>query len=132
MSNAHVSINIRKVDDKTSVIAMTGELSAVDEPALMEAYMQACTANVTAPGDATLVFPTTIIFNFDELDYLNSSGIGLLITLLLRMRRQRQRMCVVGLSEHIQHVFAVTRLDAAIPIFDTEADALAVAAELAE
>jgi len=58
---------------------------------------------------------------------MNSSGIGLLVTLLIRINRQRQRMLAYGLSEHYRHIFELTRLNEAIGVYDDEAAAVAAA-----
>jgi anti-sigma B factor antagonist len=56
---------------------------------------------------------------------MNSSGIGLLVTLLIRVQRQKQKMLAYGLSEHYREIFSLTRLDSAIGIYASEAEALA-------
>ena len=56
---------------------------------------------------------------------MNSSGIGLLVTLLVRAQRQKQKLAAYGLSEHYRQIFDLTRLNEAIAIYDSEADALA-------
>ena len=58
---------------------------------------------------------------------MNSSGIGLLVTLLVRAQRNRQRILAYGLSEHYRQIFELTRLDEVISIHDTEAAAIAAA-----
>jgi anti-sigma B factor antagonist len=63
--------------------------------------------------------------NFTGLSYLNSGGIGLLATLLVRANRRSQRLMALGLSEHYRQIFELTRLDEAIGIHDSEAEALA-------
>ena len=69
----------------------------------------------------------TIVLNFSGLEYMNSGGIGMLVTLLVRANRQRQRLVAFGLNEHYRQIFELTRLDEAIGIFDTEAEAFAEA-----
>jgi anti-sigma B factor antagonist len=64
-----------------------------------------------------------IIVNFEGLEYMNSSGIGLLVTLLIRINREKQRLLTYGLSEHYRNIFQITRLDDAISIYDTEEEA---------
>jgi anti-sigma B factor antagonist len=115
MPHADVVMKVRKVSNTASIIDIKGEISAFAEDALMEAYSEAST-------------PTTrkIILNFDGLEYMNSSGIGLLVTLLIRVNRQKQRLLAFGLSEHYKHIFELTRLNEAIGIYDSEVDALAV------
>ena len=58
---------------------------------------------------------------------MNSGGIGMLVTLLVRANRQRQRLVAFGLNEHYRQIFELTRLDEAIGIFDTETEAFAEA-----
>ena len=113
MFRANVSMNVRKGSDTISIIDVEGEFTGFAEDALMEAYSQAGAGNARA-----------IILNFAGLEYMNSSGIGLLATLLIRMNRQGQRLSVVGLSEHYRHIFELTRLDEAISIYESEAEAL--------
>ena len=66
-----------------------------------------------------------MILNFQGLDYMNSSGIGLLVTLLIRAQRQKQRLMAAGLSEHYQQIFDLTRLNEAITIYPTVEEAVA-------
>jgi anti-sigma B factor antagonist len=68
-----------------------------------------------------------IILNFNGLEYMNSSGIGLLVTLLIRVNRQKQRLLAFGLSDHYRQIFDLTRLDEAIAIHADEAAAVAAA-----
>jgi anti-sigma B factor antagonist len=114
MPQAQVKMNVRKVSEKACIIDVEGELTAFAEDVLMDAYQQASTEGVRA-----------IILNFEGLEYMNSSGIGLLVTLLIRVNRQKQKLLTYGLSEHYQSIFQITRLDDAIEIHDSEEGALA-------
>jgi anti-sigma B factor antagonist len=111
---AKLTTKIRKINPSTSVIDIHGEVTGAAENALMDAYSQAAHDN-----------PRTIVLNFGGLDYMNSSGIGLLVTLLIRVQRQKQRLLAYGLSDHYQQIFALTRLNEVIGIFQSEAEALA-------
>ena len=68
-----------------------------------------------------------IVLNFEGLEYMNSSGIGLLVTLLIRVNREKQRLLTYGLSEHYRSIFQITRLDDAIGIHDSEEEAVEAA-----
>ena len=116
MPQANVVMNVRKINNTASIIDIEGDVSAFAEEALMEAYSEASSPTTR-----------TIILNFNGLEYMNSSGIGLLVTLLIRINRQKQRMLAFGLSDHYKHIFELTRLNEAIGIYDTEADVLTVA-----
>ena len=50
--------------------------------------------------------------------------IGLLVTMLIRANRQKQKLAAYGLTEHYQQIFELTRLNEAIQIFGSEAEAL--------
>jgi anti-sigma B factor antagonist len=113
---ANVTLNLRKASATVSIIDIQGEINAFAEEALMSAYNQA-----TSDG------AQTIILNFTKLEYMNSSGIGLLVTLLIRANRQKQRLLACGLSDHYRQIFDLTRLNEAIVIYPGEVEALAAA-----
>ena len=92
------------------------DITASSEDVLMDAYGRASQPQVKA-----------IVLNFVGLDYMNSGGIGLLVTLLVRAQRQRQRVLAYGLSDHYRQIFELTRLDDAVGIHDDEQGALAAA-----
>jgi len=114
MLSGNVIVNARKVRPQASVVDIKGEVSAFAESALMDAYHQATVDGAEA-----------VVLNFDGLDYMNSSGIGLLVTLLIRANRNGHRLLACGLNEHYQHIFELTRLNEAIRVYDSEAAALA-------
>src|ERR1700682_1960540 len=114
MPQANVVMHTRRITPTTSIIDIQGDISAFAEQELMRAYTEASTPSTR-----------TIILNFTRLEYMNSSGIGLIVPLLIRINRQKQRMLAFGLSDHYQHIFELTRLNDAIKIFDSESAALA-------
>jgi anti-sigma B factor antagonist len=109
-------MDIRHSSDTVSIVDISGELTGAAEDELMAAYHAASGSRIRA-----------IILNFTDLEYMNSTGIGLLVTLLVRANRQRQKLLAFGLTDHYRQIFALTRLDEAIGILDSEADALASA-----
>src|SRR5438270_13609878 len=115
MNKPIATMAVRKINDRISIIDVHGEVTAAAENALMDAYTQAGTQ------------ARSVVLNFSDLEYMNSSGIGLLVTLLIRINRQKQRLLAYGLSEHYRQIFDLTRLDEAIGIYGGEADALAAA-----
>jgi anti-sigma B factor antagonist len=109
-------VNVRQAGPHVAVVDIEGEVSAFAESVLMDAYNQASVDGAEA-----------IVLNFEKLDYMNSSGIGLLVTLLIRANRNGHRLLACGLSEHYQHIFELTRLNEAIRVYDDEVEALAAA-----
>jgi anti-sigma B factor antagonist len=113
MSAPALTMEVRRIGETTAVVDIKGEVTAACEPALMLAYE-------AAGGAAT----SRLVLNFAGLDYMNSGGIGMLVTLLVRANRQRQQLAAYGLSEHYREIFELTRLDEAITIYDSEESAL--------
>jgi anti-sigma B factor antagonist len=113
MAQANLTMSVRTVGDTVSIVDVQGDVTAFAENALMDAYTRASAAGARA-----------LILNFSEMEYMNSGGIGLLVTLLIRINRQKQRLLTYGLSEHYRHLFDITRLNEAIGVYDTEAEAL--------
>ena len=111
-----VRMDVRQAGNGVAVVDIKGEVTAACEPVLMAAYEEA-----EAGGARRLVL------NFGGLEYMNSGGIGMLVTLLVRANRQRQELAAFGLSDHYREIFELTRLDEAIMIYDDEASALSAA-----
>jgi anti-sigma B factor antagonist len=109
-------MDVRKPSPEASIVDIAGAVTAESEADLMDAY-----------GDASSAETRFIVLNFSGLEYMNSGGIGLLVTLLVRANRQRQRLLAYGLSDHYRQIFEVTRLEEAIEIHDGEDAALAAA-----
>jgi anti-sigma B factor antagonist len=113
MPEANVRMRVCPVNGLASIIEIEGELTAFAEQLLMDTYTAACTPGTRA-----------ILLNFHGLEYMNSSGIGLIVTLLIRVNRQKQKLLAYGLSEHYQHIFRLTRLSDAIEICASEREAI--------
>jgi anti-sigma B factor antagonist len=116
MTTPTLSLDVRTVDARTAVIDIRGDVTAASEEPLAAAY-----------DEATQTGAQALILNFTGLEYMNSSGIGMLVTLLVRANRQQQRLSAYGLTDHYRQIFELTRLDEAISIFDDEHSALASA-----
>lgn len=121
MTKMNLTASVRKANSTACIVDINGEINAQSESTLMEAYNQASVNGVRS-----------IILNFSKLEYMNSSGIGLLVTLLIRVRRQNQRLLAYGLSDHYQQIFELTRLNEAIGIYANETTALETAGGVRE
>ena len=116
MTTGTTHIDVRPLSPTVAAIEISGDVTSASEAPLMEAYSAANTGGAK-----------TIVLDFSGLDYMNSGGIGLLVTLLVRAQRAGQRLMAVGLSDHYRQILALTRLDEAIAIHDDEGAALAAA-----
>lgn len=94
-----------KERDGTAVIEMIGEING-----------QADTALNTAYSDAEQLTPSKIILDFSQVDYINSTGIALIVGLLAKARAAHIPLTAVALSDHYREIFTITRLSDFIEI----------------
>ena len=112
MTQTELNVSVRRLG-AASVMDIEGEVTTTAESALSDAFTEAASDGVGI-----------VILNFAGMEYMNSGGIGLIVTLLIRANRQNVRLVAVGLNEHYQHIFELTRLDEAILIYADESEAL--------
>ena len=113
-----MSATIIELDQEgpAAILRIEGDVTSGSEPDLTAAY-----------GLAVANGATAVVLDFSKLEYMNSGGIGLLVTLLVRAQRGGVRLVATGLSEHYRQIFELTRLDEAIEIHDDEPAAVAAA-----
>ncbi len=100
-----------------SVIDLHGEINGFAQDALNAAW-----------SEAERQDPEVILLNFEGVDYINSTGIALIVGLLARARAAWRRMLACRLSDHYVEIFDITRLSDYINVFPDEERALAGAA----
>jgi anti-anti-sigma factor len=89
-----------------AVLALTGRIDSEAMTSLNTAYEQAVT------DDAKVV-----LLDFHQVDYINSTGIALIVGVLGRARAEGRRVFASGLTEHYSHIFSITRLSDFIQIY---------------
>ena len=103
-----------RIQNGMAVVELLGEINSTAEAALNAAYAEAEKGS-----------PAAVVLNFERVDYINSTGIALIVGLLAQARKSHRRLVVCGLSEHYQEIFRITRLSDFMQIFDDEPSALA-------
>lgn len=103
-----------RVEGSTSVIDMTGLLDRAAEPILAEAFAAAMEAATDS-----------IIFNFEDVGYINSTGIALVVGSLAKARAANRPVRAFGLTDHYREIFTITRLSDFMGIFEDESAAVA-------
>jgi anti-sigma B factor antagonist len=66
-----------------------------------------------------------VVVDFSQSGYIDSSGLGALVSLSRRLREAGGDLRLVGLNDDLRTLFELTRLDALFPLYATRADALA-------
>lgn len=110
--SAMTEYRVRRVSDLV-VIDLQGKLDAFAGVALDRAYAQI--------GQEV----KTILLNFGGVDLINSTGIAVLIGLIVQATQAGRRLLACCLSDHYMKIFRVARLSDYIGLFPDEATALA-------
>jgi anti-sigma B factor antagonist len=100
-----------------ALLRIGGDITTASEADLTDAFGSAVDGGATA-----------VVLDFAGMEYMNSGGIGLLVTLLVRAQRSGIRLLAIGLSDHYRQILSLTRLDEAIEIHPDETAALAAVA----
>ncbi|MBW3468691.1 STAS domain-containing protein [Arthrospiribacter ruber] len=63
------------------------------------------------------------VVDLSEVRYISSSGIGLLITMLTKMRNVEGEVYLTSPSDHVKKLLIITKLNNIFTVFDTVAEA---------
>lgn len=69
---------------------------------------------------------TRCIIDISGLRYINSSGIGVLITILTKFRNKGGEVCLLNPSESVQKLLIITKLNAIFNIAEREEEAFEI------
>ena len=112
MAVRHLEAEVRQ-ERGVVVLDLRGEINGFAEEALDAAYSEAESKD-----------PEAILLNFEEVDYINSTGIALIVGLLAKARASHKRLLACNLSEHYVEIFNITRLSDYIGVFPDEESAM--------
>jgi anti-anti-sigma factor len=98
---------VRSLSD-CAVIEIRGEVDGAAASVLSSAYEAAA-----ATGE-----PRCVLLDFARVDYINSTGIALIVSVLARARAEGRQVIASGLSDHYRQIFAITRLSDFIQLYD--------------
>jgi anti-sigma B factor antagonist len=99
-----------------AVVDLYGDIDGYAQAALDAAYAEAVSKDAHS-----------ILLNFAGVDYINSTGIALIVALLARARADARRVLACGLSDHYVEIFTITRLSDFMNVFPDEESALSEA-----
>ena len=99
-----------------AIIDLSGDINGFADEALNEAYSEAEVLDVE-----------TIMLNFNQVGYINSTGIALIVGILAKARQTNRQLVTYGLSEHYLEIFHITRLSDFMTIVADEEAAMVAA-----
>jgi anti-anti-sigma factor len=96
-----------------TVLRFEGDIASTSKDAVLGAYQALPKATVKL-----------ILLDFTKVDYINSSGIALVIQLLIEASNSGQKVLAFGLSAHFTKVFTMVGITKYAQLFPNEGDAL--------
>jgi len=112
MAVRHLEAEVRQ-ERGGVVLDLRGEINGFAQEALDAAYAEAESND-----------PEVILLNFEEVDYINSTGIALIVGLLAKARVSKRSLVAYGLSDHYVEIFEITRLSDFMGVFPDEESAM--------
>jgi len=106
-------ISSRTVNAQTAVVAAVGEVDLHTAPEIKRRITELAEAG-----------HTQIVVDLSRIDYLDSTGLGVLVGSLKRLREKDGELRLVHPTPRVMRVLEITRLVNVFQIFDTEEEAL--------
>jgi anti-sigma B factor antagonist len=106
----------QEIKSNTLILRITGDLIGEDNGARL----------IDAVSDALSHKVPSCIIDISDLRYINSSGIGVLITILTKFRNKGGEVYLMKPSENVRKLLVITKLNAIFHVVETEEQALAL------
>jgi len=113
-TKSHVDNLTSPAGHAVAVIRLDGDIGSASEAAVLGSYR-------SLPKATTKL----ILLDFTKVDYINSSGIALVIQLLIQADHAGQKVSAFGLSPHFTKVFTMVGITKYAGLFSGQAEALA-------
>ena len=107
-----MSFSLERSDD-VLIVTVDGQLVVTNRQEFKQAILDALEQGMKL-----------VVVDFTDSGYIDSSGLGALVSLSRRLREAGGDLRLVGLNEDLRTLFELTRLDALFPLYATRAEAL--------
>jgi len=104
-----------RIENDICVVAVEGNI-ALDGVNEAKAYLKPHMENPDIKG---------IVINFEKVNFIDSSGIGLIVSIFKSVQQKEGRFAITNLSAKNEEIFTITRLNKILDIFPTESEAMA-------
>ena len=100
-------------EDSGTIVHLQGEIDLHQSPGLHEALVDIC-------GEK----PARLILNMADVRYIDSSGVGSLVEIYRRLKREKGAFVLVAPGSRVMSVLEITRLDKFFAIVNTQEEAM--------
>jgi anti-sigma B factor antagonist len=110
-----VPIEARQLESGVAVLTISGRLSLGAEVERLDA----------AVNELLKKEQREIVFDISALEYCDSSGVGMLVSSMTKVKKAAGVLKIAGANQRIQRIFKITGVDTLVPMFATVAEATA-------
>ena len=103
----------KEINSNAIILRLSGDLIGEDDGARL----------ISAISEALDQKIITCIIDISELRYINSSGIGVLITILTKFRNKSGEVYLMKPSDNVKKLLIITKLNAIFQIIQSEEEA---------
>lgn len=107
-----MEITVKK-ESGVSIVALAGRLDLVTGANLKEEIRKLCEQG-----------PNRIHLNLKKIEFINSSGLGALVSVMKQVRLKKGRLTLSDLAPYVREIFDITQLSNVFEIHDTQQEAL--------
>jgi len=108
-------MEIDRVDeDGVTIVEVRGVIKLGESAEAFSGFLREILASESGP----------VIIDLQGIDHVDSTGLGELVGHLQRFEEQGRRMAFVNPARRLRRLFALTRLDQVVPIFDDREQAV--------
>ena len=96
-----------------SIVDVEGEVDVLTSPRFKTALAEVVDAGAS-----------TVVVNLDKVQYMDSTGLGVLVSAMKRVRENDGIIVLTGLNPHLSKIFEITGLRKVFSVYATENEAL--------
>jgi anti-sigma B factor antagonist len=112
-TKSHVDQLTSPAGHPVTILRFEGDIASTSKDAVLGAYQ-------SLPKTTQI-----ILLDFTKVDYINSSGIALVIQMLIEAKGSGQKVFAYGLSPHFVKVFTMVGITKYAGLFSSQAEAMA-------
>jgi anti-sigma B factor antagonist len=102
-----------KQEGNVAVLTLSGRLDLASGSTLKEHLKRLFEKNITS-----------VHLNMAEVEFINSSGLGALVSVMKEVRLLKGRLTLSNLASYVQEIFEITQLSHIFEIYATEQEAI--------
>lgn len=110
-----MNIDVREIDDDIAILDVDGDIDLYSASDLRDSVFEQID-----------IGKTKVIINLENVTYIDSSGIGTLITSLSKIKKINGKMCIINVYDSVKKVFELTKLTTFFKIYANENEALEI------